>query len=224
MVSILFVSSFVAITFFNNSQLSLNATSLNITNNGTNSTLNSTNNSISTNTTINTNTSNSTINGTTLSVNDLACLNTIYSRLGTFFIIIGSLILLINAMYQLFLFMVDYATDEEWYRYLTIKLIMLIFLAGFGVADIMFCLDNSTYYTKNSGVNQLFTKTDVSVCPSLYKFNLLANFIVSVLIIVICIFQSLKTFINYKELFYPSNQEEYRARCDDPDIIILGKN
>ena len=120
--------------------------------------------------------------------------------------------------------MVDYATDEEWYRYLFLKLIMLIFLIGFDVGDYLWCIDNMSYYSLNSGPNQLFTKPGVTVCPTLFNFNLYANLIVSGLISLICIFQLLKTLINYKELFYPSNQEEYRARCDDPDIIILAKN
>ena len=124
----------------------------------------------------------------------------------------------------MFLFMVDYATDEEWYRYLCFKFILFICLVGFDIGDYLWCINNISYYTANSGVNQLFTKPGVSVCPTLFNFNLYANLIVSVLITVICIFQLIKTCTNYKELFYPSNQEEYRARCDDPDIIILGKN
>ena len=66
MVSILFISSFVAITFYNNSQLSLNATMLNSTLNGTNSTTNTTSNS-TTNTTSNS-TTNTTSNGTNSSI------------------------------------------------------------------------------------------------------------------------------------------------------------
>ena len=134
---------------------------------------------------------------------DLACLNTIYSRLGTFFIIIGSSILLINAMYQMFLSMVEYATDEEWFRYLTFKLIILVFLIGFNIADYLFCINNMSYYNANSGVNQMFTMSDVTVCPQLYNFNLYANVIVSVLISLICVFQILTTLFNYKNVMWP---------------------
>jgi hypothetical protein len=121
--------------------------------------------------------------------------------------------------------MIDYATDEEWYRYLFFKLILLLFLIGFDVGDYIWCINNMNYYNENSsGANKLFTKIGVTVCPNLFNFNLYANWAVSILISVICLFQLLKTLMNYKELFYPSNQEEYRARCDDPDIIILAKN
>jgi hypothetical protein len=157
--------------------------------------------------------------------NDLLCLNTITDKLGAFFIVIGSIILFFNGFYMMFLYMIDYATDEEWYRYLFFKLILLLFLIGFDVGDYIWCINNMNYYNENSsGANKLFTKIGVTVCPNLFNFNLYANWAVSILISVICLFQLLKTLMNYKELFYPSNQEEYRARCDDPDIIILAKN
>jgi len=205
-VSVLFVSSFVAITFYNNSQVN-NGTSLNTTN---------TTNTTTTNTTTNPN--------STITSNDLACMNTIYDRLGAFFIVIGSIILFFNALYHFFLYNVDYATDEEWSRYLTFEAIALILLIGFDIGDYVWCIQNLNYYADNSGVNQLFTKSGVSACPSLFNFNMYCNMVVAVLISVIAIFQGFKISANYKELYFPKEQEEYRARCDDPDIIILSRN
>jgi len=228
-VSILFVSSFVAITFYNNSQLSINATTLNSTNTNSTNTNSTNTNSTNTNTTntsalTNTSTTNATNTSSYIASNDLICMNTITSRLGSFFIVIGSIILFFNALYHCYLYNVEFATDEEWSRYLTFEGIALVCLVGFDIGDYIWCIQNIQYFTNNSGTNQLFTMPGVSVCPSLFHFNTYCNIVVAVLISVISVFQGFKISANYKELFFPKEQDEYRARCDDPDIIILARN
>lgn len=215
--SILFVSSFAALHYYSNNGYNpiptTNDTSLN-----NYTTINATNSTI-TISLINTKTKNET-NQTDIPIwkSDHFCIIRFSERFGTFFIVIGSAFLFINAFSNLYLFCIEYASDEEWYRNLFTQFSISIALLIIDIAEYYYVASNFNYYNQYYEVINGF-----QLCRTLFKFNLYVNLFVAIFISFLSIFQIVKTLKNYKLLFYSDNQEYFRARCDDPNIVILTK-
>ncbi len=127
--SFIFIGSFIAIQFYNNSTYNGSIKQENLSN----STLYA----------------NSTTTLSTDALNNIICVKQSYLYLRSWFIIVGSIILLLNgnfityflAFYCLFMACVDYASDQEWSRYLLINTIMWCALVGFLIGNYLSVLN-----------------------------------------------------------------------------------
>jgi len=171
-----------------------------------------------TNITVINNSSSSIANGTNL-ILDQECIANFYDRFGTFFIIFGSLILLINTFSNLHLYLIEYASDEEWYRYLFCQFLLSIILLSLDITEYYFVSANFTYYNQHQKIINSFQS-----CSKVFTYNLYVNLVIAIIISFLSIFQIFKTFKNYKLLFYNEKPDYFRARCDDPNILIMTKN
>lgn len=153
--------------------------------------------------------------------NDYNCIRTVYDNFGTLFIVIGGGILFLNSFLNLFLHIKDYASDEEWSRYLFFLFILSLSLISINIAEYYFVAKNFTLYSSDD--NGIFSKEGVTECPRLFRFNVYVNLFVALFMSFLSIIQVIQTLKNYKILFYPVNQDILRARCEDHDIVIMGK-
>jgi hypothetical protein len=81
--------------------------------------------------------------------NNKICVQKSYTYIKSYFIIIGSIILLLNckiynlyslikAFFALFVAMIDFASDVEWSRYLFLNTLLWLGLCGFLIADFIY--------------------------------------------------------------------------------------
>jgi hypothetical protein len=153
--------------------------------------------------------------------NDYNCIKTVNNNIGTFYIVVAGGILFLNAFLNLFLYIKDYASDEEWSRYLFFLFVLSLGMISIDIAEYYFVAKNFTMY--NSDENGIFSKEGVTECPTLFNFNVYVNLFIALFISFLSIIQAVQTIKNYKILFYPVNQDLLRARCENPDIVIMSK-
>jgi hypothetical protein len=207
----MFVSSFAAVSYLNNNSYPSDESLAN------GSQISLLNNSIlAINETIITNVKNK------LHPNDYACIRTVYDSFGSFFIVIGATILFLNCFTNLYLYIIDYASDEEWYRHLFGQIILAFALISLDISEYYFVAKNFTFL--NSDDNNIFTKEGVRECPKIFSYNLYVNLFVAIFISFLSCVQGAQTVKNYKILFYPENQDDMRAMSEDKDIVIMSKH
>lgn len=203
--AIMFISSFAAVSYVNNNSYpSENLNSTTDISSGDN---------LSFNYTSITNVKNR------LHPNDYLCIKTVNSSFGSFFIVIGAVIIIMNSISNLYLYIVDYASDEEWYRYLFGQFILSICLFSLDIGEYYFVAKNFKLFTEDE--NDLFTNIGVVECPKIFNFNVYMNLFVALINSFLCLIQGGKTIANYKELFYNEDQDRMRASSEDNDIIIM---
>jgi hypothetical protein len=204
--SLLFVLFFVAVNIYNAAEKSgimdtIN-TNLNLNTNSTSS--------VSTSTSANSTSTNPTSNSTDVNTQ---CLDAVSASLKPQFIIIGSAILLINAGYARFISKIDYASDEEWFRYLVMNFVCCVGLGLFNMAEYLDFSTQMSFFQETL----LLKYESATNCIILFKVNLWSNFVNTVTITSVCAIQITKIFDNFNRLFI---QEAEPARTDDKDIVV----
>lgn len=167
---------------------------------------------INTNSTSSTTTEISNNNTNVSSEMNTKCLETVSTSLKPQFIIIGSAILLINASYSRFIYKIDYASDEEWFRYLVLNFVCCVGLGLFNMAEYLDFSSQMEFYDK---LRKEYANAEN--CILLFRVNLWSNFVNTVTISSVCAIQITKIFDNFNRLFI---QEAEPARTDDKDIVV----
>lgn len=121
-------------------------------------------------------------------------------------------------MLFLFLTCVDYASDEEWSRYLMINVICWLALVGFLITDYYFFSQNLQFYTTDK--LNIFSLSGTDVCNQLFQVNLWCNLIVAIIISILAILQILQILLTAKRFFLTA-YVEHTAVCNDDDIIVF---
>lgn len=147
------------------------------------------------------------------------CVIATKKKLKAFWIVIGAILIFLNALCYCFLSCKSYGSDQDWSRYIIITLIFSVLLIAVNIAQYVINVDNLTYY-KNNDVFQPEDKDDKGQCKNLFKANLIINFIVAALstILEICVIVRI-IFITYD--FFIKSYVPHSAKCVDDDIIII---
>ena len=130
------------------------------------------------------------------------------------FIIIGSVILLVNSLYWLFLYLKKYASDQEWSRYMIFLAILWTALIGFTIAEIIVTVKSLDDYDK------AFRGLKMSTCQKVFLASICINFIVGICNAIVSIIVIVMVFIISKNLFF-QKYVPHTASCEDEDIIII---
>ena len=130
------------------------------------------------------------------------------------FIIIGSVILLVNSLYWLFLYLKKYASDQEWSRYMIFLVILWAALIGFTIAEIIVTVKSLDDY------NKAFRRLKMSTCQQVFLASISINFIVGICNAIVSIIVIVMVFIISKNLFF-QKYVPHTASCEDEDIIII---
>ena len=144
------------------------------------------------------------------------CINQAKGHLKTVFIVIGSIILFVNSLYWLFIYLKDYASDQEWSRYMILLIILWCAMVGFLIAEYVISVDNLKYYNDNK--SSVFQKS--KKCKRIFLANLSLNFIVSIFNTLIAIGVIIRVIFISKDFFF-SKYVPHSATCEDEDIIII---
>lgn len=118
----------------------------------------------------------------------------------------------------LFFYCKNYASDQEWSRYIIILLFFWLCMVGFNVASYIVTSSNLRYYNKDK--DGIFKKNDVKKCKNLYRANLGLNFCVCIVNSIIEALILFKIFMISKEFFF-TKYVPHSAVCEDDDIIII---
>ncbi len=148
--------------------------------------------------------------------NEVNC-QTAKDHFKTVFIVIGSIILLVNSLYWLFIYLKEYASDQEWSRYLIILVIFWAAMVGFLIAEYIISVDNLNFYNDNKG---LFQGSDNKKCRQVFKSNLALNFIVAIFNSIIAVIMIIKVFLISKQ-FFLVKYVPHTATSEDEDIIVM---
>jgi hypothetical protein len=119
-------------------------------------------------------------------------------------------------MYCLFLVCVEYASDQEWSRYLFLFTICWCGLVGFLIADYLFIVGNLNYMKTAT----VFV-TGAETCKQFFEVNIYCNLVVAVLISLLSLLQIIHIFITGKN-FFMKKHVVHTASCFDDDIIVYG--
>ena len=130
------------------------------------------------------------------------------------FIIIGSVILLVNSLYWLFLYLKKYASDQEWSRYMIFLAILWAALIGFTIAEIIVTVKSLDDY------NKAFRQLLEINCRDLFRASICINFIVGICNAIVSVIVIVMVFIISKNLFF-QKYVPHTAPCEDEDIIII---
>lgn len=130
------------------------------------------------------------------------------------FIIIGSVILLVNSLYWLFLYLKKYASDQEWSRYMIFLAILWAALIGFTIAEIIVTVKSLDDY------NKAFRQLLEINCRDLFRASICINFIVGICNAIVSVIVIVMVFIISKNLFF-QKYVPHTASCEDEDIIII---
>lgn len=135
----------------------------------------------------------------------------------TAFIVIGSIILFVNSLYWLYIYLKEYASDQEWSRYMIILLVFWLAMVGFLIAEYIISVDNLSFYNDNK---TLFEGDENKSCRHVYIANLSLNFVVSIFNTIIAIIMGVKVVFISKGLFF-TKYVPHTATSEDEDIIIM---
>ena len=135
----------------------------------------------------------------------------------TVFIVIGSIILLVNSLYWLYIYLKEYASDQEWSRYLIILVVFWSAMVGFLIAEYIISVDNLNYYNEHKVE---FQGSKNKKCRQVFKANLALNFIVAIFNSIIAIIMIIKVFMISKQ-FFLVKYVPHTATSEDEDIIVM---
>ena len=144
------------------------------------------------------------------------CFEESKEELREYFIVIGGIILFINAIYYCFISCKKYASDQEWSRYLIIGTVILAVMLLFNIFHYIITVKNNKYYI--NGSEGLFNKS--SSCRKLFVANIVINYIVCIAYSLLEIVVIIKTILIAKNFFFTS-YVPHTAKCRDDDIIII---
>lgn len=136
------------------------------------------------------------------------------------FIIIGSVILLVNSLYWLFLYLKKYASDQEWSRYMIFLAILWAALIGFTIAEIIVTVKSLDDYNKAFRLLEDKDNNSEDKCQEIFKASICINFVVGICNAIVSIIVIVMVFIISKNLFF-QKYVPHTASCEDEDIIII---
>lgn len=161
-------------------------------------------------------------NSTELDLRDVYCTYIAYNKINSIFVLIGAIILFINFTHAAYLgcFM-DYASDQEWSRNLSLNSIIWVLLIGFIIADYIYSASLIVYYNDHKGETTDFLFNNLTPkCKNLFQANMYGYLIVAILSSVLAIFQIFRIIALVKKYFL-SNYVEHTARCEDENILVM---
>ena len=132
------------------------------------------------------------------------------------FLIIGAGILFINALYSFFLYKIDYASDEEWFRYLVIYTFCCCGLIIFNLFVYMDFFQILRILMDNK--NNLFNEV-TDQCTLTFKVNITFKGLNMVLISLISAFQ-LYNIGDVGSYLFLKHDCDKNAISYDPDVIV----
>ena len=145
------------------------------------------------------------------------CINISKSKFKTVFGVIGGIILFVNFLCFLFMYCKDYASDQEWSRYLIITAFFVFCMIGFNIADYVITSKNLKFYRDNI-TNEY--DNSAKTCKRVFKANLGMNFTVCIISSIIELIVLIKIFLIGK-FFFLNSYVPHTAVCEDEDIIII---
>lgn len=209
--SLIFVGCYVYLRYFNNNNSQAGLTVRNYANLDLNVTYDQFMNQ--------TNQTTSTVMGT----RDVYCIFISQQELSEIFVLIGGIILFANFFHTMYLgFIVDYLSDIEWSRNLTISVIIWLLKSIFIIIDFVFSVKLINYYGTNySATDTTFIFSDSTPkCITLFQVNMYGYLIVAVLVVILAVLQLLKI-IQLAKKFFMSYFVEHSARCEDENIVVI---
>jgi hypothetical protein len=115
-----------------------------------------------------------------------------------------------------FLSRVEYASDEEWFRYLVLNLSCCITLGLFNLFEYFDFKNNLAFY--NTVLTIKFG--DESKCIIFFNVNLWSTFVNTVAITVVCVLQIVMIINNFKFYFLSLNEIEKTKTVNDVDLFV----
>ena len=159
-------------------------------------------------------------NSTEVDVKDVYCMYVSFNQINSIFVLIGGLILFSNFFHMMYLgCYIEYASDKEWFRNLSINSFIWILMCAFIIADFIYSANLISYYSKNSVVGGIFSSTTPK-CTQLFQINMYGYLIVAILTAILCIFQIIKIVSIFKK-FFLTNYVPHTARCEDENILVM---
>ncbi len=163
---------------------------------------------------------NQTLNSTTLTAK---CFTEIQTAIKPDFIIIGSVILLVNgknifteiAAMARFLSRIVFASDEEWFRYLVLNLTCCVTLGLFNFFEYFDFKDKLSFY--NSTLLPKYSS--VTQCIIFFNVNLWSTFMNTVSITVVCGLQIIMIVNNFQFYFLRTDDDKL-AIIKDEDLMV----
>lgn len=149
--------------------------------------------------------------------NDL-CIIACKDELKPAWIVIGAILIFINAFCYCFIGCKEYASDQEWSRYLIITSILCVILIGVNVFHYIETIDHFKFY--NDDKDKVFIGDYKSECKQLFVANLVLNFFVAVSCSIVEILVLIRVFFIGKDFFMKS-YVPHTAKCVDDDIIVI---
>ena len=146
------------------------------------------------------------------------CFKKSKEKLREYFIVIGGIILFINAIYYCFMACKKYASDQEWSRYLIVGTIILVIMLLFNIFHYIITVKNNKYYRNDK--DNIFNKNYAGSCISFFVANLVINYIVCAAYSILEILAIIRMILLAKNFFFTS-YVPHTAKCVDDDIIII---
>ena len=116
-----------------------------------------------------------------------------------------------------FLSKLDYASDEEWFRYLVLNFACCIILGLFNFLEYFDFMDNLKIY-RDCLLENYSNETQ---CLIFFNVNLWATFVNTVAITAVCVVQILMIINNYKFYFVTKNNEITKLKViEDQDLFV----
>lgn len=127
-------------------------------------------------------------------------------------------------MISLFISKVDYASDQEWFRYFVINTSGCIGLILFNLAQYFnVSLNNNQFFSilnyVGANENNIFN-TETKLCKDLFTLNFVLGSIAMVYITGSSFVQFVNVFFSLKSLFLLNNGDMI-AVSEDPDIVVI---
>lgn len=162
-------------------------------------------------------------NSTSTNVEDAYCMYKSYNEVNAIFVIIGAVILFLNFFHTMNIgFILDYASDNEWFRTLILNFILWLLMSGWLIGDIIYSSYLINYYNDNYSSNSSSSvfRMSTTKCNNLFKVNSYGYLVVGIVTAVLAIFQIVKIFLIFKR-FFMTDYVEHTARCEDENIIVI---
>lgn len=140
-------------------------------------------------------------------------------KLKPIWIVIGAILIFMNAFCYCFIGCKTYASDQDWSRYLIVTSFFVVVLIGVNIAQYVITIKNLDLYN-NDEIFKTEGGEDKDQCKNLFKANLIINFIVAGLSTIIEIMVIIRIIFIAKD-FFMTKYVKHDAKCIDDDIIII---
>lgn len=151
---------------------------------------------------------------------DDLCVMESKKKLKVVWIIIGVILIFLNAFCYCFLACKDYASDQDWSRYCIITCIFCGILIIINIVHYVITFKNINYYSDDN--DQVFNEENgkKSTCKHLFVANLVINTIVCFACTIVEVLVIIRLIFIAKDFFF-KQYVPHDAKCIDDDIIIM---